>query len=183
MDLPSRQAKPIDRVPLACTQCRSRHVKCDSTKPACGRCKRDGKECAYLRSRRGGLDKAALARRRLTLQQASQQSSSNGDYSSIRVSSIDNRSNMLVPNGYSPSLVGPFHSASNNLILPINTNRLIDLYFEKFHPAHPFLLPRHPLNQRRLRNNHGLGGLLSVLHWILSVYSPYTQSEPYMLQA
>ncbi|KAF2648095.1 hypothetical protein K491DRAFT_550174, partial [Lophiostoma macrostomum CBS 122681] len=53
----------------ACIQCRSRHVKCDSTQPVCTRCRRDGKDCTYTKSRRGGLDKAALARRRLMLQQ------------------------------------------------------------------------------------------------------------------
>ena len=65
--------KPINRVILACVQCRSRHVKCDATQPVCNRCTRDGKECIYQKSRRGGLTKDALERRKLALQQRQQE--------------------------------------------------------------------------------------------------------------
>ena len=40
-------------VPLACTECRSRHLKCDAGTPSCGRCVTDARECTYVKSRRG----------------------------------------------------------------------------------------------------------------------------------
>ncbi|PTB69260.1 hypothetical protein BBK36DRAFT_1103254, partial [Trichoderma citrinoviride] len=52
------------RVSLACLPCRTRHVRCDAKKPRCNRCCEEDKECSYAKSRRGGLDRAALAARR-----------------------------------------------------------------------------------------------------------------------
>ncbi|EHK20126.1 uncharacterized protein TRIVIDRAFT_124610, partial [Trichoderma virens Gv29-8] len=52
------------RVSLACLPCRTRHVRCDAKKPRCARCCEEDKECSYAKSRRGGLDRAALAARR-----------------------------------------------------------------------------------------------------------------------
>lgn len=45
--------------PLACVACRSRKLKCDRTKPACGRCTKagDGTICVYPESRRKPLFK------------------------------------------------------------------------------------------------------------------------------
>lgn len=40
-------------VPLACTECRSRHLKCDAGTPSCSRCVTDGRDCQYIKSRRG----------------------------------------------------------------------------------------------------------------------------------
>ncbi|CUS09970.1 unnamed protein product [Tuber aestivum] len=37
----------------ACTECRGRHLKCDAGVPSCGRCVADGRECSYVKSRRG----------------------------------------------------------------------------------------------------------------------------------
>lgn len=58
------------RVSLACLPCRSRHVRCDATQPVCERCLAEGRECRYAKSRRGGLDRAALAARRSRVEQA-----------------------------------------------------------------------------------------------------------------
>lgn len=40
-------------VALACTECRSRHLKCDAGTPVCSRCLTDKRECSYVKSRRG----------------------------------------------------------------------------------------------------------------------------------
>lgn len=40
-------------VALACTECRARHLKCDAGVPACNRCQTDGRDCSYVKSRRG----------------------------------------------------------------------------------------------------------------------------------
>jgi len=40
-------------VALACTECRSRHLKCDAGTPSCTRCMADKRACSYIKSRRG----------------------------------------------------------------------------------------------------------------------------------
>lgn len=40
-------------VALACTECRSRHLKCDAGMPVCSRCLADKRDCRYVKSRRG----------------------------------------------------------------------------------------------------------------------------------
>ena len=42
------------RVSLACTQCRSRHSRCDAKMPICSRCEALKETCTYQKSRRGG---------------------------------------------------------------------------------------------------------------------------------
>jgi hypothetical protein len=46
--------RPIRRVALACTQCRSRKLKCNTNFLFCRRRHVDGKSCVYHQSRRGG---------------------------------------------------------------------------------------------------------------------------------
>lgn len=59
---PSKMA--VERSSLACLPCRSRHLKCDGGRPQCSRCSRTTKTCTYTKSRRGGLDRETLAKRR-----------------------------------------------------------------------------------------------------------------------
>lgn len=47
--------------PLACTECRRQHLKCDARKPTCTRCTQCDLACFYLPSRRGGRRTRAAA--------------------------------------------------------------------------------------------------------------------------
>lgn len=38
---------------LACTYCRSKHLRCDAKSPSCSRCRLDKRDCHYLQSKRG----------------------------------------------------------------------------------------------------------------------------------
>lgn len=67
MQPPSAKRTKRIRVSLACLPCRDRHVRCDAKQPVCTRCVMDDKECNYTKSRRGGLDRDALAARRSLL--------------------------------------------------------------------------------------------------------------------
>ncbi|KAF2758821.1 hypothetical protein EJ05DRAFT_476127 [Pseudovirgaria hyperparasitica] len=49
---PSPPAANRASVSVACVSCRSRHLKCDGGS-RCSRCKADGTECSYVKSRRG----------------------------------------------------------------------------------------------------------------------------------
>jgi len=48
-----RAAPSTPPVPLACTECRLRHLKCDAGVPTCGRCRSENRQCTYIKSRRG----------------------------------------------------------------------------------------------------------------------------------
>jgi hypothetical protein len=201
MDTTSSDPKRIERAVLACIQCRSRHVKCDAAQPACTRCNRDGKACNYQKSRRGGLDKAALARRRLRMQQEAEY----GQSEQIQTQEQGNI-DVASSNGYAQSTESPLSPLLNDsslydCLLPepnidaipitetppisespvflVNSDRLLDLYFENFWPSYPIVLPLHYLRQRRMRDSHGMDELLSVLYYIGSIYAPWTSSEPY----
>jgi hypothetical protein len=178
---------------LACIQCRSRHVKCDSNQPICNRCRRDGKECNYQKSRRGGLNKEALARRRLRLQQetdqakqSSKESASNDDASAhtTPMSSSQDSENMYSGPSNMPSLRhlrirDPGTAASTTLSFQISDERLTDLFYEYFWPAFPIVLPQQFFHLRNTLEGHGLEELSLVMQWIGSLYTSYCPSETY----
>ncbi|KAF2443935.1 nicotinate-nucleotide diphosphorylase [Karstenula rhodostoma CBS 690.94] len=66
---------------------------------------------------------------------------------------------------------------SLEMTFQINTERLLDVYYENYWAAYPFPLPMRHLNQRRLNNNHGMENLLLVLQYVGSIFAPWTQSE------
>ncbi|KAH7071777.1 hypothetical protein FB567DRAFT_538792 [Paraphoma chrysanthemicola] len=159
-----------DRISLACVQCRSRHVRCDSTQPPCGRCKRDGKECTYLASRRGGLDKAALAKRRARLRQEAEAAQQNSQQTGNTTTALE-QNIPAISVGLAPD---------SQLARQISNERLLGLFFESFWPPYPLVLPLERLRQRMYhRPNHGIDALLPVLYWIGSIYATWVPSEPY----
>lgn len=196
---PQQDPKRIERVVLACVQCRSRHVKCDSNQPICNRCRRDGKECNYQKSRRGGLDKAALARRRLRLQQEAQSAKQNTKDStpadepvssdhlsshSTPLSSLHSDDPVESSLSSIPRIEG-LHiqdlqsSESTTLSFQISDDRLLEMYYEYFWPPFPVVLPLQFFQSRKMLTNHGLGDLSLVLEWIGSLYASWCPSETY----
>jgi hypothetical protein len=202
MDASTDTNSRVERVILACVQCRSRHVKCDATQPICNRCKRDGKECDYQKSRRGGLDKAALARRRLRLQQEAERNQQNEQR--IQVSDDQNdflnfelqqsvrscqRKEQSLPRSLTDSPdTNLFNfvetqSSDTSPVFQVSADRLLELYFDNFWPSFPFVLPLNHLLERRLNTNHGMHELLIILQYVGSVYAPWISSEPYLKTA
>ncbi|CAI6339019.1 unnamed protein product [Periconia digitata] len=183
--------KAIERVNLACIQCRNRHVKCDATQPSCKRCTRDRKECTYRKSRRGGLDKAALLRRKQRLEQQaaeehqhSQQPTPPQHHVPGSATSNELPAGMLDRFSTNLGLSTPAHVGSSplgsmDLAFECNTGRLLDIYHEAFWPAFPFTLPNSYLQDRSSIIHHALKHVLLVQQWIGSIYAPWTPSEPY----
>ncbi|KAF2679093.1 nicotinate-nucleotide diphosphorylase [Lentithecium fluviatile CBS 122367] len=81
-----------------------------------------------------------------------------------------------VSGGLTEENVEPYVCADVDII---STDRLLDLFYENFWHAFPFVLPHHYLNARKLNLSHGMENLLLVLQWIGSVYAPWTPAEPY----
>ncbi|KAF2849343.1 hypothetical protein T440DRAFT_490581 [Plenodomus tracheiphilus IPT5] len=66
-----------------------------------------------------------------------------------------------------------------SMAFQISENRLLELFFDNFWPSFPCVLPYDFLQARLLKDDHGMHTLLPVLHWIGSIYAPWTVSEPY----
>lgn len=181
------------RSSLACLACRSRHSKCDGKKPACSRCAEVARECQYSRSRRGGLDRAALAerRRRLAAEKAeglssprSQQSAGSQPHrrqlttTSIEIdfNSYDWLDGICMSEEFSDT-----RSPSATHIDPHNIEKdpLIDSYYNNFHKFHPFLLPRKHLTRlyRDISGPTTFRPLIAVMRLVGHIYSSHEWSD------
>ncbi|EFY94996.1 Zn(2)-Cys(6) zinc finger domain protein [Metarhizium robertsii] len=183
------------RVSVACLPCRTRHIRCDATKPICKRCEEDGKECNYAKSRRGGLDRAALAARRERL---AKQSSTSPQHDPGRVAA-DLQQPLPLGSGSSipvfpecfPDASASFFDAScqdsprANLVdastlfdSDLESDPFIDLYYKCFHTFHPLVLPRHRLQvySRDATKSERIKPVVSGIRYIGSLYARSDQS-------
>lgn len=142
------ERRKLTRSSLACLPCRSRHLKCDGKKPECSRCTQVSKQCYYAESRRGGLDRAALAERRKRLAAAA--AVDHGDSSQTESPKILTLSQpnyeQLFLNGVgvadTPSSGSAAPVLPNTGMNNIEDDALLDAYYENFHTFHPLALPR-----------------------------------------
>ncbi|KAJ5313497.1 uncharacterized protein N7443_000381 [Penicillium atrosanguineum] len=145
------------RSSLACLPCRSRHLKCDGKRPCCTRCAEFGKQCNYAQSRRGGLDRAALAERRKRHAVTEEPTVSDelspqrhtvvqqGPECTPPFLEIDLPSSYDLLNGIGvgDDIAGMASPAATQLFIGnIEKDVLIDAYYKDFHKLHPFLPPQ-----------------------------------------
>ncbi|KAL4910818.1 hypothetical protein BDW74DRAFT_141945 [Aspergillus multicolor] len=149
---PDSSSKPSS---VACLSCRSRHVKCDAVMPTCTRCRTNATECQYIRSRRGlrNRSKDSLS------QPLEEDVFSMGldplpDWLSAAFPSdlsIDASKTFLQahdsPDTHEFSLLDDALALSEtDLVTPeVAYDPMIQLYYENFHPSHPFMIPRKTL--------------------------------------
>ncbi|CAH0003158.1 unnamed protein product, partial [Clonostachys byssicola] len=146
--------------PLACTECRRKHVKCDASVPICRRCRSSGLQCHYVPSRRGLKRRAPDAplgdERRVHWKPTA-------DYGSVPVTeslreSVDTRLIEPIAQTHGPS----YTQGQERSSVPATTttpvellsayddtaaaieddDALINLFYANFHAAHPTLVPR-----------------------------------------
>ncbi|KAJ8066195.1 hypothetical protein OCU04_005281 [Sclerotinia nivalis] len=163
------------RVSLACVPCRSRHVKCGAEMPSCSRCQQDDKPCFYAKSRRGMRDKNAPRKRNSAKEQFRGRSVGieQGGYSTPTGSLVGNSSNESWSGAVSDASVSPNSSSSRlNSAKPVDPRRLIDLYYNFFHKAHPYVIPKHHFLNRLKSDPDSLNNLLPVMQYIGSLYAP-----------
>ncbi|KAJ6095460.1 Transcription factor [Penicillium sp. IBT 16267x] len=124
---------------LACVECRKHHIKCDAQKPSCSRCIAAEINCVFLPSRRG-------ARRRLK----NTTRSVTDAWADISPStpSLPEAMGRVLRTGESsaPQYPDPDHSNGlplhkNSFVSIVPESRLIHLYYENLHSAHPILVP------------------------------------------
>ncbi|KAI5459237.1 hypothetical protein BGZ63DRAFT_415868 [Mariannaea sp. PMI_226] len=189
---PKQNGRPM-RSLLACLPCRSRHLKCDSKRPCCTRCTEGEKQCQYAQSRRGGLDRAALAERRKRLAAAEEsqatsslESSPVGGQQTLAFTDadilddsglLDNTSVSDFTSGTASPAIPPFQVDN------IDNDSFVNAYYDNFHKLHPFVLPRGHLQKlyqcpsRRL----SFKPLVAVLRFIGHIYT--SREWPSLLRA
>ena len=138
---------------LACVECRSHHLKCDSTEPTCSRCIDHGLHCRYVPSKRGGRRK-----KRSSLMETSESTSAERS-SPIRVQAWD----------------VALATASNE----VNPSQLnyARLYYEQFHPGHPILIP----NINHFTSNYP-HFLRSVVYYVGSLFTGSSSTPTWQLK-
>ncbi|KAI8631289.1 hypothetical protein F5Y19DRAFT_25811 [Xylariaceae sp. FL1651] len=180
------------RVSVACLPCRNRHVRCDAQQPICVRCSSEGRTCQYVKSRRGGLDRARLAERRRFRNKAvaespsdtspgsrsPRQASANEDLASTKshpTSSLDHAlwstesetSDRVRTHGTPISI--PDVQLSN----VTDGDPLIKSFYKHFNRCHPCVVPQNRLQQLcdSAPGQESLNLLIAVMRFIGSSYS------------
>lgn len=165
--------KKATRSSLACLPCRSRHIKCDGTKPSCSRCIEAAKQCDYTRSRRGGLAREALAERRKRLAVAALPVRS--DQSPVSIQDI-------ISEGLTIDYGSVLDAADETFIPPplshitnIDDDSSVDSYYDNFHNLHPFLLPRRYMVKFLHDSNRksSLTPLIATMRFVGHIYSAH----------
>ncbi|KAI0197673.1 hypothetical protein F4808DRAFT_291859 [Astrocystis sublimbata] len=123
----SNRSKGGIRVSVACVQCRSKHVKCDATQPACARCIGEGKPCYYAKSRRGIRD----AKKRSLISDMPPVPSTHHVNEAIKSAAI---ALFSIPK----NLSGGWTSSSSSF----TNDSLVGAFFDHFHLSHPILPPK-----------------------------------------
>lgn len=152
---------------LACTECRSKHVKCDGTTPVCGRCRDQDRECTYLQSRRGCRSYHTIDKRKASLRPSRKPSMSVSPappQARTVFESIKDYGTQA-DNVYNLSTVVKSFKSQPLDPLP----KYLNLFYSNFHPAHPFILPPRYASTLLHRSRHTR--LAPAMEYIGSLYA------------
>ncbi|KAI9035555.1 putative C6 transcription factor [Aspergillus affinis] len=162
-------------------------MKCDGKRPHCDRCSEAGKQCSYAQSRRGGLNRAALAERRKRLAAAAGTCPTNGLGSQGHTPPS---SHLQMDSHHEPAVLdfnteadinGTFlRSAGTTHLDNIGNDPLIDSYYKNFHICHPFIVPQKHL--KRLYEDpsrqQSFAPLIATLRFLGNIYKAREWSIP-----
>ena len=152
----------MKRASVACSQCRSTHLKCDSTKPVCLRCREEGRACVYLKSRRGGAARSKTFCG-MTTEKAVQDTQ-------LTMPSPSNWT-FLFESFDAELELGHFDELIHEKPQPnLSSCQYLRLYYQFFHDAHPCVPPRQHL-ERLLKTHANVQPLLAVMRYIGSIFS------------
>ena len=137
--------------PLACYQCRRKHLKCDGAVPVCARCTSTATTCTYLPSRRG------LSSRQEQHQGSSVRTTQHLSRPPLYPSSATSpasrethehaQSSARAKASFDPS--GTAQPDTASLFTPAERSHLIGQYYSHFHRSHPMLVPRALFNTQQ----------------------------------
>lgn len=166
---PAMEHRAIPRVSVACSACRNQHLRCDAQRPVCGRCRSLSRACSYPESRRS--TKFRMQKRTA----ATDAAVTAANASSPRQLQVLTPTNTASNVGSDASLGSDSSQSPSALTVRSWSDRdtsLLDLYYEYFHPSHPFVLPRRALQAKLslLDDLPSLRLLVNVMQYIGSCY-------------
>ncbi|KAK8008649.1 hypothetical protein PG991_011200 [Apiospora marii] len=169
----SRTPRPAIRVSLACVQCRSKHMKCDATLPACKRCANEGKPCFYAKSRRGIRDqkKRSLISDKPAVIPTVESAELETQATNVPIANPIRDVEDGISVGWDPSVHVTLNSGTPAKHTPF------DAYYSCFHVAHPFVLPKRSLLDQAITDPCSMHFLLMAINYIGSLYMPETRSD------
>lgn len=157
--------------PLACLQCRSKHLKCNGGQPVCARCATTRSECVYIRSRRGfrGRGRNASNTPNVSIQSGPHHDG-DGSGAGLHMQSANDSPSQLsnetmsLPEHQHAELHHPVQTVGPGVI-----DSYIDQYYAYFHAAHPFMVPRKAILNGMVQIPHHLR---SALAFVGAHYNP-----------
>ncbi|EEP76823.1 predicted protein [Uncinocarpus reesii 1704] len=154
----NRSTNPVRPAPLACLECRRKHLKCDGGTPVCGRCRKAQSDCQYTPSRRGykPSSKPSAAPSTVSGTPRPERAIVSPISSAQSPFSIPSLTMPGIPPSQSldrlgltstdrPSLNPNIFALPSNSSYPQGDDFLFDYYYAFFHDAHPILPPAHLL--------------------------------------
>ncbi|OJJ05028.1 hypothetical protein ASPVEDRAFT_55065 [Aspergillus versicolor CBS 583.65] len=170
----SQKATPTTRrVSLAYVPCRSKHLRCDATTPVCARCRTEGLQCIYAKSRRGGRRTRNPTQPDSSTQLLQNSFSAQRPISNISVPAIAPCPPSSTDDDRSTSSTSISRNSNSNSDLSDSSlaEQFIARYYSFFHFAHPCVLPQWALKRRLASDGRPLQTLVAVLQYIGSVYA------------
>ena len=172
------------RISLACLPCRNKHIRCDGAKPICKRCTEGDRQCSYAASRRGGLDRAALAARRQRMAMPASSSSTSPSLNNSYDNPSTNESMGTPGTGDSLNLGQSFDEilgvgSLGSRPVDVASDPFIDMYYNCFHKFHPCILPRKRLAfyMKDISKESRLAPVITAVRFIGSLYCRSPQSS------
>ncbi|KAF5680172.1 C6 transcription factor [Fusarium circinatum] len=184
------------RSSLACLECRTKHVKCDAQQPRCSRCMAYDKTCQYTASRRGGLDRAALAERRRRLaNKATSQLDNTLSEVSVAISDeginsgegfvtgadcmeVFHNVSLPIPTPVPVPVPEPENRETSHFVKGVFTDdALVKSYYAKFHHLHPFAPPYKHLVHLSQASTFNFSALIAAMRLIGHIYDTHQWSE------
>ncbi|KAI1081941.1 hypothetical protein F5B20DRAFT_533765 [Whalleya microplaca] len=165
----ANRSKANIRVSLACVQCRSKHVKCDATLPACNRCQQEDKPCYYAKSRRGIRD----PKKRSLISDKPPAALAGPVFSSAKASSATTpiQPNDL-PGGWS------LDAKPRVYVSPTTEDELLlNLFYNHFHSSHPCLPPKRYFTVHVESDPDSYHFLRAVIKYCGSLYTSQVSSD------
>ena len=168
--------KQNGRVTIACTACRTQHLRCDAAQPVCSRCRALNKPCVYTNVRR--------SRRKVAKVWDSSPSEPRARHEDVHdgIQTTDIR-DVAIPTQQGPS--NPPHrrtGASSAPFVPncsVEASSAIDGFYSYFFPGHPFVLPRTSFISQVDRDPASVADLLPAMALVGSLYLRDGRSSSY----
>jgi hypothetical protein len=143
--------------PLACWECRKKHLKCDASTPVCSRCSSRGLDCTYVPSRRGYRGSPPRKHNIISGRRSEPPYSPPGQSTTVPASltSFD-PSDVQISETFCdrPEPIVQTHRSLDGASEQLSRHRtkdttpatqdeeyLTNLFYSHFHPTHPFLVP------------------------------------------